>query len=267
MFPFIIIVFALGLCVGSFLNVVIYRVTTGESPLEGRSKCPKCGHKIHWYHNIPLLSFALLKGKCAYCHRKISWQYPFVEFLTGTLFVWWFIIGRAFFLLTQTPWIYLQPFFWLTVSVILLLIFFIDLIYGIIPDFLSLSLLVITFIYRALLTYTGIMNIKDFTGYIIAGVLLSLFFYSLHLITKGRGFGFGDVKLAMSLGLLQGIPKVLVGSFFSFVIGAAVGIILIAANKRKLGQTLPFGPFLVIGLAISLLWGSPIWDYYIHLRF
>ena len=97
---------------------------------------------------------------------------------------------------------------------------------------------------------------------IICGLVLMAFFYGLWFFTKGRGFGFGDVKLAPSLGLLLGWPKTIVAVFLAFVLGAVVAVVLIALGKKKLGQTIPFGPFLVLGTLIALLWGSRLWSWY-----
>ncbi len=257
-----VFVFIFGVVWGSFLNVVIFRTTHGTSPLSGRSVCPKCHKQISWKHNIPLVSFFLLHGRCAYCHKKISWQYPVVEFLTGILFVWWFIIGQSFFALSGGPWMVLQPVFWLLVGMLLLVVFFADLRFGLIPDSISLLLLVSVLFYRIGLVGFGHMEPLDLARAILAGLVLMAFFWSLWFMTKGRGFGFGDVKLAPSLGLLLGWPRIIPGVFSAFIIGAVVGVGVILAGKKKFGQTIPFGPFLVLGVAAGLLFGNQIWSWY-----
>lgn len=256
------LVFVVGLIGGSFLNVVIYRTTHGTSPLSGRSKCPKCKKTISWKHNIPLLSFFWLRGRCANCKTKISWQYPVVELLTGALFVWWWVIGRSFFSLIGQPWIYLQPVFWLIVGMLLLVVFVADWRFGLIPDSVNFSLFVLALSYRLGLTSFGLMESVDVVRAIICGLVLTAFFYGLWFFTNGRGFGFGDVKLAPALGLLLGWPKTLVGMFLAFVIGAGVAVVLILAGKKKLGQTIPFGPFLVLGTVMALIWGGKLWGWY-----
>lgn len=255
-------IFIFGLIWGSFLNVVIYRTTHGTSPLSGRSKCPKCKKMISWKHNIPLISFFLLHGKCVNCGTKISWQYPVVELLTGFLFVWWFWIGQGFFLLVGQPWSLLQPVFWLLVGMLLLVVFVADWRFGLIPDSANIILFVLALGYRLALTGFGLMQSEDMIRAIICGLVLMIFFYCLWYFTKGRGFGFGDVKLAPSLGLLLGWPKTLVAVFLAFVIGAVVALVLMAMGKKKLGQTIPFGPFLVLGTVISLVWGNSLWGWY-----
>ena len=130
----VLLFFVLGMVIGSFLNVVVYRTIYGESPMKGRSRCPYCKKEISWKHNIPLLSFLFLKGSCAYCGKKISWQYPVVEVLTGMLFVWWYLVGSGFFLLVNTPFELVQPYFWLMVGILLVLVFVFDAWYGVIPN-------------------------------------------------------------------------------------------------------------------------------------
>lgn len=256
------LIFIFGLIFGSFLNVVIYRTTHHQSPLEGRSKCPNCGKLINWKHNIPLISFFILRGKCADCGKRISWQYPVVEFLTGFLFVWWFFIGRGFFMLAEKPWTLVQPVFWLIVGMCLLVIFMADLIYGLIPDSVNVILFSAVLIYRLALVFSGQMKSIDFSYSIVCGFVLFGFFYSLWYFTKGKGFGYGDVKMAPAIGLLLGWPRTLVGVILAFILGAAVAVILILGGRKKMKQTVPFGPFLVIGLLFALLWGLPIWNWY-----
>lgn len=243
--------------------MVIFRTTHGMSPMKGRSVCPKCKKQISWKYNIPLLSFLVLGGKCHNCKKKISWQYPIVEFVTGILFVWWFIVGSEFFRLAGQPWGLVQPVFWLVVGMTLLTIFVADLLYGIIPDGVNLFLFSVVLIYRLSLVMTGKMNSLDFLRAVICGFVLTAFFWFLWWITKGRGFGFGDVKMAPAIGLLLGWPKTLVSVFLAFILGSLVGSVLLLMKRKRFGQTLPFGPFLVIGITIALIWGQKIWGVYI----
>ena len=154
-------VFLLGLVIGSFLNVVVYRVIHGDSPLRGRSVCPKCGKKISWWDNIPLISFVLLRGKCRYCRKQISWQYPMLELLTGMLFLWWFGVGQLFFRLSLDPFATIQPIFWLAVGVGLISLIVADLFYGLLPDIFTLPLILMSLVYRVGLTMAGVMQVKD----------------------------------------------------------------------------------------------------------
>jgi len=257
--------FALGAAIGSFLNVIIYRSVHNMSWMVGRSKCESCSKHIHWYDNIPLLSYAILSGKCRFCKTPLSLSHPVIEFMTGSLFVWWFWMGSLFFRLTLHPFSVIQPIFWLLVGLSLLIIFFADIRYMIIPDEVVVFLTVITLLYRILLTFFGLMQPIDFVWAILGSVLVSGFFYSLWRVTKERGMGFGDVKFAIPFGLLLGWPNVFVGTFIAFVFGAVVGLGLMAAKKKTLGQAVPFGPFLVMATVATLVFGTSIWQWYIHL--
>ncbi len=263
----IIFIFVMGLVWGSFLNVVIWRMSHGGSALSGRSMCPKCKHTIPWRYNIPLLSFMFLGGKCAFCHKKISVQYPLIEFLTGVFFVWWFVVGFNFFKLAGSPWTFIQPVFWLSVGLTMLAIFLIDLLYMLIPFGLNLALFSLALAYRIALVSFGIMTTSDFVGSLLAAVGLTAFFLTMQVATKVikkvDGFGLGDIYLVPSLGLLLGWPRVIPGMFVSFVTGSLVGLLLIVAKKKGLGQYLPFAPFLIFGTAVALIWGNSIWAWYI----
>ncbi|HCQ31156.1 TPA: prepilin peptidase [Candidatus Collierbacteria bacterium] len=265
----ILFLFGLGLVWGSFLNVVIWRMPRGKSVADGRSICPKCKHVLAWKYNIPLLSYVFLRGKCAYCHKSISIRYPLIEFMTGIFFVWWFAVGFNFFKLVGSPWSYIQPVFWLVTGLVMFTILVIDLLYMVIPFGLNLTLFSLALAYRVGLTSFGIMNSADFFRALASGAGVCLLFVFLQAVTKAvkkvDGFGLGDIYLAPSLGLLLGWPKILPGMFSAFVLGSVVGLILIATKKKKMTQYLPFGPFLIIGTAISLLWGSAIWTWYMSL--
>lgn len=259
------VLFVFGLMIGSFLNVVVYRTIYGGSIVKGRSMCLSCKKKIGWFHNIPVISYLFLRGRCGNCGVRISWQYPVMEVLTGLLFVWWYMIGRGFFLLASEPFIWVQPMFWLVVGILLLLIFVFDLRFGIIPDGINLVLFFMSAFYRLLLVLQGEMQVVDLGAAVVSGVAVTAMFYGLYIGTKKKGFGFGDVKLAPSIGLLLGWPGVVVGVFGAYVIGAVMALGLLIFGKKKWGQTIPFGPFLVIGMVIALLWGDSIWSWYMSM--
>ena len=256
------ILFVFGTIIGSFLSVVILRSISGENWAKGRSRCDSCRKTIFWYDNIPLLSFLILKGKCRHCKKQILPLHPMVEVLTGVLFMWWYWGGFLFFKLTQAPFSILQPIFWLIVGLILIYIFIIDLNYMIIPDGAVIALTGLAIIYRLSLSISGIMQIHDLYTTLLAALLSFGFFFALWYFTKGKGMGFGDVKLSIPLALLLGSQKTIVGMFFAFVIGAVVGLILVAFGKSKMKTAIPFGPFLIIGTAISLIWGDFIYSWY-----
>ncbi len=260
----LLFLFIFGAVIGSFLNVLIYRTIKGESWVTGRSRCDYCRHKIAWYDNIPILSFLFLRGKSRCCQKQIPLSYPFVELITGLLFVWWYGIGFIFFRLTTAPFQVLQPLFWLVVGVLLLAIFFADLMHLIIPDLVVGILFLVTLAYRLYLTMASIMQIQDLYLALLGMVMAVVFLGSLWAVTKGKGMGFGDVKLIAPIALLLGWPKILVGLFGAFTIGGLVGIILLLSGKKKIGQVVPFGPFIVTGAVLSLIWGDAILSWYMH---
>lgn len=258
----LLLLFCVGAIIGSFLNVVIYRSTTGESWVKGRSHCEKCKKQIAWYDNVPLLSYFLLGGKCRYCSSKLSLSHPVIESMMGLLFVWWYFVGSFFFQLSQEPFIYLQPLFWLLVGIILLFILIIDYRYMVISDTAVVVLTFLVVFYRLALVAGGIMQLQDLLLATAAMAASVLFFWALWYFTKGRGMGFGDVKLAVPLGLLVGWPDTIVWLFSSFVLGAAVGSLLLLFGKAKLGKPIPFGPFLIVGTLVALIWGSQLLGWY-----
>ena len=266
MFWLSIFLFLLGTVWGSFLNVVIYRSSRGLSFVLGRSKCPKCKKKLRWFHNIPLLSYLFLKGKCAYCHKRISLMYPVVEFMTGLFFIWWFWVGFGFFKLIGSPFGLVQPIFWLIVGLVLLAIFVSDLLYMIIPFYLNMFLFSLVFVYRLFLLNFGYLRPFDFLMALLVGLVLAGFFLAMNWLTQKLrrmdGFGMGDVWLSPTLGLLLGWPKILPAFMISFVSGSIVAIVLVFLGKKKWGQYLPFGPFLILGTVLALLYGSQIWGWY-----
>lgn len=263
LFLALVALFFLGTAIGSFLNVLIYRTVREESWIKGRSKCDHCQKQIGWYDNIPILSFLLLRGKSRCCQKPIPISYPLVELMTGSLFAWWYGIGFVFFRLTTTPLQVLQPLFWLLVGIILLTIFFADLKHMIIPDLAVVSLFALTVGYRLYLVASGIMQVRDLEHALLAMMISTLFLGSLWALTKGKGMGLGDVKLMAPIALLLGWPKTLVGIFLAFVLGGVVGVILLMIGNKKIGQVIPFGPFMIAGSIISLVWGDLIFNWYV----
>ncbi|MBU0979092.1 MAG: prepilin peptidase [Patescibacteria group bacterium] len=259
------LLFFLGAIFGSFLNVVISRTLAGKSWVKGRSECDHCAHQLAWYDNIPLLSFLVLNGKCRYCRKKIDPTHLLLEVLTGLLFVWWWWVGFLFFKLSQQPLTLLQPLFWLSIGMILLVIVVADLKKMIIPNGAVILLTVLTLAYRLILIKSGVMQPADWWASLMASLAVGGFFFGLWFFTKGKGMGFGDVKLVVPLGLLLGWPRILVSFQLAFIIGAVVGVALILLGKHKLKKPIPFGPFLILGTVIGLVWGHQLTDWYLTL--
>lgn len=254
-FLFYLAIFAFGLVIGSFLNCVIYRLGEKKSFLRGRSFCPKCKKKLAWHDLIPVLSYLLLRGRCRYCKKTISLQYPLVELGTAILFVLVFKSSFPFISFFS----FLSFIYYLFISSILVVIFVYDL-----KHFLVLDKVIFPAIALALL-----YNLFDVHGLIYsllpAACGASLFFFVIFFISKGKWLGFGDVKLAFFLGLILGIPGILIGLFLSFLIGAIIGIGLIILKGKNLKTEVPFAPFLVLGTFIALFWGKEVINWYISL--
>ena len=244
-------VFVFGAIVGSFLNVIILRLNTGKSIVSGRSKCFTCAKKLKWHELLPIASFVFLRGKCSACKAKISWQYPAVETITGIFFVLLFQQSQKFF----------DFGFLILIFSILIIIAIYDYHHQIIPN-----LFVWIFNGLAFLWLFNSFRISDF-GFrilnwnnLLAGFILFVFFALLWGVSRGRWMGFGDAKLALGIGWLLGTAKGIAAVTLSFWIGAIVGVWLIYLNKNKYGlkSKVAFGPFMILGTAISFFWGEKI---------
>ncbi len=252
---FTLLFFLLGLTVGSFLNCFIYRLDKKESSLRGRSFCPQCKHELGTKDLVPVLSFLFLKGKCRYCSKKISFQYPLVELFFGFLFA--FLLNyklNAFNILNVIDFVYLVVIF-----CFFAIIFVYDLKHFLILDKIVYPAIFITLLYN-------LINIQDLIyNHLPSAFGITAFFLIIFLLSRGKWLGFGDVKLAFLLGLFLGFPQVLVAFFLSFFSGAIIGVILILFKKKKLKSEVPFAPFLIIGAFIAFFWGSQILDWYLSL--
>jgi leader peptidase (prepilin peptidase)/N-methyltransferase len=237
--------FMLGAIVGSFLNVVIYRLPRGESLVRPRSRCPHCGTPISAWDNIPIASFLLLRGRCRVCRAPIAWRYPLVELTAGLLVVaaW----------LRDGSWVDVAGAIVLLLS--LLAVFFIDLTHHIVPN---------------VITYPGIavgLLFAAAQGRFVEGVLAAvgagLFFLLVAILSRG-GMGGGDIKLAAMMGAFLGWPAIAVALLLAFTGGAAVGVLLIASGRRTRKDPIPFGPALAVGGMIALFFGASIVDWYVR---
>lgn len=248
-----LLIFIYGLIIGSFLNVCIYRIPRGESIAWPGSHCPTCRHSLSWYDNIPLFSYLVLKGKCRYCKSGISSQYPMVESLNALLYIiMYFRFGFG-----------VDFIFYSLMSSVLLSIIFIDLKEMIIPDSLVLCILVLSVIHKTVNYFLyGISPeiINSFLGLLLAGGL----FAAIVLISRG-GMGGGDVTLMSALGFVLGFKNILLNIFLSFVLGAIISIVLLAAKIKTRKDPIPFGPFIVLGFFITSLWGKVIINWYLNI--
>jgi leader peptidase (prepilin peptidase)/N-methyltransferase len=244
----------LGLMVGSFLNVVIWRLPRDESVVRPPSHCPHCDTEIAPYDNIPVLSWILLRGRCRTCRASISARYPLVELASAGL---WIAMALRF----GESWA--LPAYLVLVSALLALSL-IDLDTFLLPNRIVYPLavlLVILFGAAALLDDAG----GDYVRALLGGLAAYAFFLTVHLIAP-RGMGFGDVKLSFSLGVALGWLSwgtVFLGLFLGFLLGAVIGVILIATGVRTRRDHVPFGPFLAAGTVLAILFGQPLLDLYL----
>jgi len=247
----IILIFILGLIVGSFSNVCICRIPGNESIIYPASHCPKCRSKIKPVDNIPLISYILLKGRCRNCKNKISIQYPIVELLTGLIYL----------VIYQTYGLGVQTLIYIILSSALVIIAFIDLNEQIVPDVISLPGIVIGFIVSFFVPYISFIN--SGLGILVGGGIILIIGMAGSLIFKKEAMGGGDVKLAAMIGAFLGWRYVIISLFLGFFLGALAGIILIMSKIKSKEDTVPFGPFIVLGSFITLLWGEKIISWYI----
>ncbi|MBI5560733.1 MAG: prepilin peptidase [Deltaproteobacteria bacterium] len=250
-----IFIFAFAAAVGSFLNVCICRIPIGKSIISPGSRCPSCACPILFYDNIPVVSYILLLGRCRRCRERISFEYPFVEVLTG--FMALFLYGR--FGLTPIVFVY----FLLIAS--LIVITFIDLSHRIIPDVISLPGIAAGIILSGLLSYPAMYpGVIDSRAGILAGggiLLIISVFYSL--LTGHAGMGGGDVKLLAMVGAFLGWRGVFFTLFAGSLAGAAMGLILMLFWGKKSKYAVPFGPFLSFGAAAYTFYGREVINWYI----
>jgi len=247
----IILIFILGLVVGSFSNVCIYRIPKNESIIYPASHCPKCRTTIKAFDNIPLLSYILLKGRCRICKSKIAIQYPIVEFLTGLIYL----------IIYLTYGLSIQTLIYIILSSALIIIAFIDLNEQIVPDEISLPGIVIGFIVSFFVPYISFIN--SGLGVIVGGGIILIIGLAGSVIFKKEAMGGGDVKLAAMIGAFLGWKFIIVSLFLGFFLGALAGILLIVMKIKSREDAVPFGPFIVLGSFITLLWGEKIISWYL----
>lgn len=243
MFLNFFIVILLGLIFGSFLGVFTYRFPKKIPFVKGRSFCPKCKKQINWFDNIPLLSFIFLKGNCRHCKKKISFRYPLIEVISSISFVLIYFNYQA-----DLFKVILFLFFYLLIASVVI----IDLEEGIIPDELIFLGLTVSFFY--ILFFDNANSFQHLLG----GFSLSSFMLLLHLLTKGKGMGLGDVKFTLFPATFLLFPFNILWLFLSFLTGSFVGVILILVKKAKFGKEIAFGPFLGVSFLITLIWGQTL---------
>lgn len=248
----LIIFFLGGLVIGSFLNVIIYRLRIFDTIL-GRSNCPHCKSQIRWYDNIPLLSFVLLRAKCRDCEGKISWQYPLVEFFTGAIFV---LTGFYFFDPAEIMSFWETAFYLIIFSLFMILLVY-DWLYMEVPIlifWIILGLVAINLIFISYLELSlgSVIFSLSLTQALIGGFVAWILFFSLVFFSKEKWMGWGDVYIGFLVGLILGWPNILLGLLLSFTIGAVYSTIVILLKEVTLKTQVPFVPFLVLGTLVAI---------------
>jgi len=241
-----ILTFIFGLVIGSFVNVLILRQDNLKSIINTRSQCPQCKTKLKWIDLIPVLSYLMLRGKCRYCGKKISIQYPLVELGLGFLFVLLFFnfgINLAFA-------------FYALIFSLLTVVFVTDLKTETIPEIFVWIALILSIIFG---WYFGSFSLRPLVlGGLVGGGLLAL----LVLISREKWMGAGDIKIGLILGVLVGYPMAVLGVFLSFILGAIVGLVYLGLKTKTMKDSLPFAPFLIISTLLCLTFGKFLVGWY-----
>jgi len=248
-----LIVFAAGLCIGSFLNVCIYRIPESRSIVTPPSSCPSCGYRIRYYDNIPVISYLFLLGKCRQCGVRISPRYPLVELLTG------FFALAVYFRFGLS----LQALAYFAFIATLIVITFIDIDHRIIPN--AISLPGIPIFFAASFAVPSLTWLDALLGILIGGGILYAVAWTYLFFTKREGMGGGDIKLLAMMGGMIGWKGVFFTIFVSSAIGTVTGLAIMAATRKNMKLAVPFGPFLALGAVIYIFFGQELILWYFRL--
>lgn len=281
------LLFVLGAAIGSFLNVVSLRYNPEKfilgRHLFGRSACPACSTKLRWFELMPIFSFLLQSGRCRNCKTRLSLQYPLVEIASGLLFIFIPLRIENFYVFSAkiSPILFNSLFFiWVLIFILLLLIFLIDLRTRIVPDeanvalFLLGAILILIYFFAPidlnpafLGPYALMFGFQHdfFSNRVVAVASAVALFGSLILLTKWRGMGMGDFKLAIPLSVVFGWPDALTIFGLSFITGSFFSLPLIALKGRTLKSSIPFTPFIALSSAIVFFFAKNIAEFYFGL--
>jgi leader peptidase (prepilin peptidase) / N-methyltransferase len=246
----LVLVAVLGLCVGSFLNVCIYRLPRHESLVRPPSRCPNCGQPLSWFDNIPVLSWLALRGRCRRCKAPIAIRYPIVELTTGVLWVVIAVVTPPGALLASR----------LVLVTALIVLFMIDLEHQILPNVITVPGIAVGFVF-SLIAPPG--PVASILGIVAGAGILYAIAAGYFLIRGEEGMGMGDVKMLAMLGAFLGWRAVLLTLVLSSFAGAAVGVLLMAFSRGTMRYALPFGTFLAMGAIIAMLSGESLLAWYL----
>lgn len=240
------IVFLYGICIGSFLNVCIYRIPKKENIATNRSHCMSCNHTLKWYDLVPLFSYLFLGGKCRYCKVKLSVQYPLIEAINGLGYVFIFYINginltSILFSLCYSALIVLSVIDWRTYEI---------------PISINIFILVLGIV-------RAVTDVSNLSEYLLGLVSVSGFLLILYYATKGRGIGGGDVKLMAAAGLLIGFKNIILALVLGCILGSIIHIARMKIQKKD--HVLAFGPYLSAGIFIAMLFGDKLIKWYLSM--
>lgn len=241
-----------GLCVGSFLNVCIHRLPLGQSIVSPGSRCPHCGYALRWFDNIPVLSYAMLRGRCRRCGAGISVRYPVIELVTMVVFVAHALVFGADIVLVPR----------LLFASALIALFAIDLEHHLLPNAITLPGIAVGLAFSLLLP-PGI--VPALIGVLVGGGVLWLIGEAYFRLAGQEGMGGGDVKMLAMIGAFLGWKLVLVTLVFSSIAGSVIGMLVLASRRGGLKYALPYGTFLALGALVASLFGDRIVAWYVGL--
>lgn len=245
-----VFVVAFGLLIGSFLNVCIHRLPLKQSIVFPASRCPHCGHELPWYENVPVLSYAALRGRCSSCRASISMRYPIIEAVTAALFLWhWWLFG-------WTPLFVVR----LAFACALVVLFAIDLEHQILPDAITLPGIIVGFVCSLFLPPGPLMSLA---GMLAGGGILWLIAEIWFRVRKVDAMGFGDVKMLAMVGAFLGIKLVVLVFVLSSILGGIVGAVLIGIRRADMATRVPFGTMLAVASLVASLYGDAILGWYL----
>ncbi len=253
--------FLVGICFGSFLNVLVYRLPAGNSIVFPPSSCPSCETRLGLLELIPLVGFLILRGRCRHCKNEISLRYPLVELAVGTIFAFSFYHFGFI----------IDAFFYLVLIYLLLAIALIDLKHRIVPNKLVATGLIAGFIFYLPVAGALVLKLPPWLiierslldalgGFLVGGAIMLI----IILVSRG-GMGAGDMKLMAMIGLFVGLRGTAVVMLLGFFLGAIVGVTFMALGKLTRKDALPFAPYLSMAAVIQVLWGESIWNWYMNL--
>ena len=259
MLMLVLALLVLGLCLGSFVNALVWRLHEKQDWVKGRSKCTKCGHELSTFDLIPVASWLLLGGKCRYCHKKISIQYPIVELVTATIF----LLSYLYWPVPISGHVIAVYILWLVVVTGLIALSVYDIRWMILPSKIIYALYPFALIMAAINIFNAANHIGVIIGYVEATIIGGGIFYVLLQVSRGKWIGGGDVRLGFLLGLVAATAlKSFLIIFIASLIGSLVSFYFLSSNKLKHNSLIPFGPFLIIATIIVQLAGAGFIHWY-----